>query len=195
MENQKMKAPFWNKRKIMLIAAVVCCVMIVAAGTLAYFTAEEKAFNKITTGKLTMLLHDETTGGVPFPEGGINNIVPGDEVDKLVAVENTGSVDFYTRVSIEKIIVAADKQTKLGFDNITLNINTVDWTEKDGYYYYNKPVKPGETTKPLFTTVTFGTALDNEYMGAHVEVNVSAQAVQSKNNGSSALTAAGWTEA
>lgn len=195
MENQKMNTRFWTKKKVMLIAAVICCVMIVAAGTLAYFTAEETAFNKITTGKLEMLLHDETTGGVPFPENGINNLVPGDKVDKLVAVENTGSVDFYTRVSIEKIIKAADGQTELSFKNITLNLNTKDWTEKDGYYYYKKPVKPGETTEPLFTTVTFGTELGNEYMNAHVEVNVSAQAVQSKNNGDSALEAAGWPEA
>lgn len=195
MENQNMNVHFWTRKKIMVVAAIVCCAMILAAGTLAYFTAEETAYNVITTGKLAMLLHDETTGGVPFPEEGIDNVVPGDKVDKLVAVENTGSVDFYTRVSIEKIIKAADGETELNFNHITLNINTKDWTEKDGYYYYNKAVKPGETTEPLFTTVTFGGALGNEYMNAHVEVNVSAQAVQSKNNGDSALEAAGWPEA
>ena len=53
-------------------------------------------------------------------------------------------------------------------------------------------VKPGEKTPELFTTVTFGTGLSNEYMEAHVEINVSAEAVQSKNNGTSALTATGW---
>lgn len=183
----------FSKKKVFLMAAIVCCIALVAAGTLAYFTAEETAFNVITTGKLAMDLHDETTGGVDFPANGIDNVMPGNVVDKIVYVENTGSVDFYTRISLEKIIEAAEGvETELDFDKITLNINTKDWTEKGGYYYYNGVVKPGEKTPELFTTVTFGTGLSNEYMEAHVEINVSAEAVQSKNNGTSALTATGW---
>ena len=56
-------------------------------------------------------------------------------------------------------------------------------------------LKPGEQTKPLFTTVTFDTAMDNPYMNARVEIDIHAQAVQSKNNGTSALDAIGWSDA
>ena len=46
------------KRKIGLIATIVCCIAILTAGTLAYFNAEETAVNVITTGNLSMKLHE-----------------------------------------------------------------------------------------------------------------------------------------
>ena len=53
-------------------------------------------------------------------------------------------------------------------------------------------MKPGEETEPLFTKVSFGADLGNEYMEAHVEIKVDAQSVQSRNNGTGALDATGW---
>lgn len=184
-----------RKRKILFFALIVCCVAILAAGTLAYFTVEETAYNVITTGKLDMTLHEETTGGKPFPEDGIHGVMPGQTVDKKVYVENTGSADFYVRIALEKRIFDSDGGDSLSFKHITIDINTEDWTEKDGYYYYNKVLKPNEKTKPLFTTVTFEKDMGNRYMDARVEIDVDAQAVQSKNNGDSALTASGWAQA
>ena len=64
MENQNRK---FSKKRIAVIAAIVCCIALVAAGSLAYFTAEETAYNVITTATLDMTLHEETTGGKPFP--------------------------------------------------------------------------------------------------------------------------------
>lgn len=193
MENQNRKL---SKKRIAVIAAIVCCIALVAAGSLAYFTAEETAYNVITTATLDMTLHEETTGGKPFPEEGITGVMPATEVDKKVYVENTGEADFWCRISIEKSIQAAEGvDAKLNFDHITLDINTADWTEKDGYYYYNRPVKSGEFTEPLFTQVIFGKELGNEYMNATVVIKVHAQTVQCKNNGTSALDAMGWPEA
>ena len=187
----------WMQRKrIALAAALVCCVAIAAAGSLAYFTAQETADNVITTAVLDMTLHEETSGGAPFPQGGVLNVLPDSEVDKIVYVENSGEADFWCRISIEKSIQAAEGvDAKLNFDHITLDINTADWTEKDGYYYYNRPVKSGEFTEPLFTQVIFGKELGNEYMNATVVIKVHAQTVQCKNNGTSALDAMGWPEA
>ena len=190
MENQNRK---FSKKRIAVIAAIVCCIAMVAAGSVAYFTAEETARNVITTGKLTMEMHEETTGGKPFPADGIDNVMPGTQVDKVVYVENTGSVDFYCRIRVEKAIEAAQGvNAQLNFKNITLDIDTKHWTEKDGYYYYNEAVKTGEETEPLFTKVSFGADLGNEYMEAHVEIKVEAQSVQSRNNGTGALDATGW---
>lgn len=184
-----------RKRYVLLFAVLLCCAAILAGGTLAYFTAEETAYNVITTGVLSMDLREETTGGDPFPEGGISGIMPGQIVDKKVYVVNTGSVDFYARIAISKTIADSDGKTDtLNFKNITLDLNTADWTEKDGFYYYNRILKPGEKTEPLFTTVTFGTTLGNDYMNARIEIDVDAQAVQSRNNGDSALEAVGWAE-
>lgn len=194
MQNKTYGTKGNRKRKLAVIALLAVCMAVLATGTLAYYTAQETAYNVITTGTLSMDLHDETTGGKDFPDEGINGVMPGMLVDKLVYVENDGGVDFWTRISLEKTIVAAPGvEAELNFDHITLDIDTENWTEQDGYYYYNKPLKPGKQTEKLFTTVTFEPAMGNEYMDAHVEIVVHAQAVQSRNNGDSALTATGWS--
>ena len=65
--------------------------------------------------------------------------------------------------------------------------------EKDGWYYYNKPLANGETTDPLFKGVTLaGREMDNKYQNKDVVVSVSAQAGQTANNGESVLAATGW---
>ena len=195
MENQNMKTPnaITIKKRAALIAAIVCCIAMVAAGSLAYFNAQETAKNFITTGALKMALHDETTDGKPFPEDGISGVVPATTVDKKVYVENVGNVDMYVRIALDKVITPAKgTQAELDFSNITLDIDSSKWTEKDGYYYYNRALKPGEKTEPLFTKVSFGAELGNDYMDAKVVIDVDAQAVQSKNNTDSALDAKGW---
>ena len=184
-----------RKNRILLVALVIALVATIASGTLAFFAAEETAKNVITTGKIDIDLKEETDGGEPWPEDGFDNIEPGDDVTKTVYGENNGTVDFYLRVAIVKTITDKDGKTDtLNFDNITLDLNTADWTEKDGYYYYNKALKPGEKSEPLFTKVHFGDELGNAYMEAEIVIDVTMQAVQAKNNGDSPFTAKGWPE-
>ena len=185
----------WRNRMLGL-ALIIGVLATVATGTYAYFTAEETAYNVITTGRLQMELVEETTGGEPWPEGGIENIMPGVAVDKIVYVENAGSVEFYTRIAMDQIIEAAEGvEAELSFEYITLDLNEEEWiAAEDGFYYYYRALKPGEKTEPLFTKVSFGPELGNEYMNAKVEVYVLAQAVQSANNGSEPTKALGWSE-
>lgn len=183
-----------NKKRVALIAVVVCLVAIMATGTLAFFAAEETAMNVITSGELKMGLIETTTDGEPFPEEGISNVVPGQVVDKVVTVKNLGNVDFYVRIALDKRAAASDGEA-LDTDVIALDIDTENWTEKDGYYYYNSAVRPGDVTEPLFNTVTFDIGMGNEYMNARFEIDVIAQTVQSRNNGANALEAGGWTDA
>ena len=75
---------------------------------------------------------------------------------------------------------------------VALDLNTTEWTEKDGFYYYNAALRPGETTAPLFTCVTFDAGMGNEYQNATATVHVAAEAVQTANNGVTALEALGW---
>ena len=69
------------------------------------------------------------------------------------------------------------------------------WTEKDGYFYYNAALKPGEVTAPIFTAVTFKADMGNEYQNATATVDVFAQAVQTANNGATVMAAQGWPKA
>lgn len=193
MENRKNAI----KKRIGLIATIVCCIAILASGTVAYFTAQETAYNVITTGALSMRLVEEGADGKPFPKEGITGVLPNMDVTKKAYVENTGDVDMYVRIALDTNVESMQEGGgALPFDDhISLDINTEDWTKQGDYYYYKKALKPGEATEPLFTTVSFDAKMGNEYMNARVRIDVDAQAVQSKNNTDSPLTAAGWPKA
>ena len=188
------------KKKLFLSAVLTICAAIAATGTLAYFTAEDTAHNVITSGYIDIELEEwseppsENNDGVPFEN--ISGVMPGAEISKIVTVKNIGDAGAYIRVKVDLDVVLAENVS--GTPNLNLvyiDYNTKDWTEKDGYYYYNGAVEPGKETKPLFTKVTFDKDMPNAYMNAKIEIDVHAQAVQSRNNGNGPLSATGWTAA
>lgn len=194
-QNNQPKVKSGMKKRMLTAALALCCLAVLATGTLAYFTAEETAQNVITMGSLKMELVELNEEGKPWTN--VENIVPGMEVTKEAFVKNTGTVDFYTRVKITKTFVPAQGEEKpeLNTKLVRLDINEKYWEPgNDGFYYYKKPVAPGEETKPLFTTVTFSTEMGNEYQNVKVKIDLDAQAVQSRNNGERALEATGWPE-
>ncbi len=181
------------KKKIFIAAAIVIVLSLFAFGTLAFFTTSAKATNIITTGKLSMELHEETDDGEPFPEDGIKGVLPGQSVTKKVYVENTGKNEMYVRVSVE--IKAEDQRGEmLPADLVALNdLDTENWTKKTvegvDYYYYNKPLQAGESTSMLFRSVGFSGEMGNAYSGSTIYVIVNADGTQVANNGSSAVDA------
>lgn len=187
-----------NKWKTLAISLLICCLAVGASTTLAYYTASEQAHNVITSGGIDIALQEYVDAGdelVPFED--VDGVMPGMEVSKIVQVENTGASEAWIRVRVDKAIRLAENVENFTPDLalLVLNIDEENWTEQDGYYYYNRALKPGETTEPLFTTVTFEPEMGNDYMNARVEITVRAQAVQSRNNGDSPMTAVGWADA
>ena len=185
------------KRRAFAVALIVICLAISAIGTLAYYTAEERAHNVITTGGVEIEVHEwaDEEKTEPFPEDGVDDVTPGLEVTKIVEVENTGASAAWIRVLLEMTVTAADGETELSADLVELDYNTEKWTlGDDGYWYYNEALEPGDTAEPLFTTVTFAAEMGNEYQESTCVIDITAQAVQSANNGDSALEAAGWPE-
>lgn len=177
------------RRKIMAVCVILCCLAIIAAGSLAYFTAEETAYNVITTGSVEMKLVEQKKDGSPFED--VLGVMPGESVDKIVFIRNDGTAAFFVRIALENTVTVDGRE--LDFDKyISMDLNDEDWTYQNGYYYYNRALKPGEKTVPLFTKVSFADKMDNHYQNARVEIDVTAQAVQSANNGSDPLKAAGW---
>ena len=184
------------KKKWTIATVLLLAVALLAVGTWAYFSAVGTADNVITMGSVKLVLHDEDGAGQPFTTV---SAMPGSVVDKIVYVENAGSGAFYTRVKITPEVVAAngeiiplDASKRL----LTLDLNDSDWVPgTDGYYYYTKALKPGEVTTPIFTAVTFKADMGNEYQNATATVDVSAQAVQTANNGATVMDAQGWPKA
>lgn len=191
------------KRKLLILSVLVICVTTLAAGTLAYFNAEDTAHNVITSGGVGIQLIEKTKSGdtlVDFPEDGLSGILPGTSASKIVSVENTGSADAWIRVKVEMTITGSDGKAlplEIGGADSVIPVITFtpgeSWTlGEDGYYYYNAVVASGKSTETLFEEVYFAAQMGNEYQNCTANLVVTAQAVQTANNGDSALTAAGW---
>lgn len=190
-----------KKQRIFLAAVLVCCLALAGGGTLAFFTARETAYNVITTGELAMDLV-ETHDGAPWPEEGVSGVMPGDTIEKIVTVQNVGGVDFYARIKVSGTVELENGETEtLDPAHVEfVDLNDTEWTKQGEYYYYHRALAPRgadgviDETEPLFTAVKLKEGLGNAYQNAKLTVLVDAQAVQSRNNGASALEAAGWNE-
>ena len=179
------------KRKLLILSVLAICIATLAAGTLAYFTSEGKAHNVITTGGVKIAVQEWADENKQTPFENLEGIMPGMTVTKIAEIKNTGASDAWVRVKVEKSIKLKGKGTP-DTGLVELALNTADWTEKDGYYYYKEALKPGEVTAPIFTAVTFKPEMGNEYQNATATVDVSAQAVQTANNGDTVMDAKGW---
>lgn len=180
------------KKKILVIAIAVMVLSVVGYGTLAWFTSQSTANNTITTGDIEIQVEETMLQGeeeVPYVDP-TDTLVPGTTNSKIVRVENTGSDAAYVRVKVD---IAFDDES-LATDVVSLNTNSA-WTYSNGYYYYNQVLQSGATTTDLFDSYTFSSSAGNEYATAVLSIDVNAQAVQSDNNGTSALTATGWPAA
>lgn len=184
------------KRKLTILAVFAICLSLLAYGTIAYFTAEDQAHNVITTGNIEIELKEwaDAEKTTPFPENGIDDVMPGAEVTKIVEVTNTGENAAWIRVRVNKAMELEEGVTdEPDMDLIGLDINEEKWTlGEDGMYYYKEALEPGETTEPLFTQVAFDESMGNIYQNATLEIDVKAYATQVANNGTSALDATGW---
>lgn len=182
------------KRKLLILSALAICIAMLVTGTLAYFTAEGKAHNVITTGGVEIAVQEWADEEKTKPFEDLTGIMPGMTVTKIAEIKNTGASDAWVRVKVEKSIKLKGEGTP-DTGLVELALNTAYWTEKDGYYYYTKALKPGEVTAPVFTSVTFNATMGNEYQNATATVDVFAQAVQTANNGDAVMNAQGWPKA
>lgn len=180
-----------TKAKLFTIAILAITVATLASTTLAYFTAENTAHNVITTSGVEIEIQEWADKDKTKKFEDLSGVMPGATETKIAEVKNTGGAPAWIRVKIEKRI-ALNGEGEVDLDLVKLDIDTTNWTEKDGWYYYNKKLPANEVTTPIFTTVTFDTTMGNEYQNSKATVTVYAQAVQSDNNGDTVLTAQGW---
>lgn len=183
------------KRKLVLTSAVVLILALLAAGTFAYFTKNARATNVITTGTISIQLNDEIkeTGAEKTDTGWtLSGVMPGQPVEKIVSVTNTGTSPAWLRVKLDISVTGANgKPLDLTFGDKqdVLTFTTGDgWFYHDGYYYYSAPVAEKTSTADFFAkkdgqpTLMLNPQLPNDYQGCTVTVAVQAQAVQVKNN-------------
>ena len=187
------------KKKLLYIAALIICMSIITGGTFAYFTYEDTSHNVITSKKvnidvLSMTLEDGSlveSGNAAIP------IMPATTVNKVVCAQSMDTPSWIRlQYGLEVYDSKGDKMTipKAELESIIIiEPNSADWIEKDGWWYYKAVVASGAKTTPLFEEIKFsGPGMGNEYQNGTVKLSLKGQAVQSANNGSSVMEAAGW---
>ena len=184
------------KKKIFSLAMVICCLSLIVGSTVAYVRTKTVATGAITTGKIDITLNEKempvglnsAQDGTDYAALHLGTVVPGDKLDWNITVTNEkDSATAFIRVKyIDEVA-----NTENPRDVLKITENDF-WTYKDGWYYYNEPVKGGETTEQLFEALEIELDLDNSVRGSDGTIMVYAQAVQYANNGESALEAQGW---
>ena len=84
------------KRKAVLLTTFALVALLIAGGTMAWFTDDADATNTFKTGRLEINVKEEG-----FNEDNAENVEPGKCYDKVVKIENTGTLDAYVRVKLE----------------------------------------------------------------------------------------------
>ena len=175
------------KKKIIAFAALVLCMTVFASSTLAYFTKDDVATNVFTTGGIDINLvekHNDNGVIVDYPRDPIS-VMPGTTVSKIVTVENLDE-PAYIRAKFDVKIVKKDTGRQLPTDVVIIAVKD-NWEKHGDWYYYHVDkdyvVPTATSTTEFFDSVQFkGAEMGNEYRNCAVTVDVSVEAVQSKNN-------------
>lgn len=190
------------KRKLLAVSLLIICAALTAAGSVAFFNAEGKAHNVITTGGIDIEVNEWSDEEMTTPwdnDTDGKDVLPGTEVVKIAEVKNVGNSEAWIRVKVTKRIELDPEYGKLLPEGTEPNLDLINveigkgWVDgKDGYYYYSEALAPEDTTDPIFTKVIFDKNMGNAYQNSTAYVDVEAYAVQVANNGKSAMDAAGW---
>ena len=132
------------KKKLTVLVALLLLVTVSVGGTLAWLaTQTAPVTNTFTPSHVTTAVDEDTT------------TTPGTKSD--VKIENTGDTSAYIRATYVVNWVDGDGNVYAevpvqGEDkDYTISLNTTDWTEHGGYYYYKEAISPGSSTDALIT--------------------------------------------
>ncbi len=160
----------FGKGKIAVLAAAVCLLSVISAGTLAHLIDRDSKINTFIPAMVDCHVHETFT----------NNI------KSNVTVENTGNTDAYIRAFVvvnwvgddgtENAGKIAPELPMLGTD-YTISYGT-GWVQYEGlWHYYTQSVPAAGSTTNLIDSCSVMRAGPEGY---HLEVEIVAEAVQAK---------------
>ena len=164
MKFGKRAAQSGAKRSLVLVASVLVLLLAVAGGTMAWLIANTgPVVNSFTPAHVSCEVTENFDGAIK----------------RNVNVTNTGDIDAYIRVKLVTYRVNAQGRHIGGPATIPPFTPGANWVEHDGYYYYTKPVAPGQTPETnLIDTITLSSPYTDADGGKQV-VEVMAEAIQS----------------
>ena len=99
------------KRKFLILSVLAILIAILAANTLAYFTADTKAHNVITSGGVDIVLNEWANEDRTEPFEDRTGVMPGTKVTKIVEISNTGTAPVWVRAQVQLDVYGADEET------------------------------------------------------------------------------------
>lgn len=99
------------KRKFLILSVLAILVAILAANTLAYFTADTKAHNVITSGGVDIVLNEWANEDRTEPFEDRTGVMPGTKVTKIVEISNTGTAPVWVRAQVQLDVHSADEES------------------------------------------------------------------------------------
>ncbi len=199
------------KKKVFLVAVAVCLVAIISAGTLAWFSDSDSVKSTFYVASSNEEADDIFSVGLQGKENATYvDLLPGQVVENLIEVENTGRYAQWVRVKITFSDAKAWKEV-LGDTALTSMLDVgAGWTaggtlsdetnDTVTYVYYLNSTLAKDEKAVAFQNVTIPTALTQKQAAAigDFTVDVVAEAVQFDNLGKTsakeAFEAVGWTE-
>lgn len=194
-----------------LVAVAVCLVAIISAGTLAWFSDSDSVKSTFYVASSNEEADDIFSVGLQGKENATYvDLLPGQVVENLIEVENTGRYAQWVRVKITFSDAKAWKEV-LGDTALTSMLDVgAGWTaggtlsdetnDTVTYVYYLNSTLAKDEKAVAFQNVTIPTALTQKQAAAigDFTVDVVAEAVQFDNLGKTsakeAFEAVGWTE-
>lgn len=124
-----------SRRPLLLLASLVLLLALAVGGTVAWLnTSTGPVENTMIPGKVPITINEKFENGTK----------------RDVSVTNDGNIDAYIRVAIVANAVDAEGNVVAG-NKPVYTINTANWQELDGYYYYKGAVAPNGKTEALFS--------------------------------------------
>lgn len=129
-----------------ILTALILSGIFTAGGTTAYMTGFAQKINTIAVGRNTTVIEEN------FPKPSPKPISDNPEYTKTVWVSNRTSAEAGYNVDCFVRAALSYSNSDIGQAVSLKNLNTTDWEyHSDGYYYYKKVLKEGQSTSPLFT--------------------------------------------
>lgn len=179
MKNKQTKAFFVSSKKVFLGLAIAGTLFLGGILVYAAMTVKDEKVNQFQVGNLETSIQEVFTAPA--------KVTIGRPVQKEVTVKNTGSLNQFVRVMIQpeikKTIEGETIERLLPSEinkEVLLDFPSADWKEGgDGYYYYVKKLKKGDTTPELFTHVILAGDLDTFYEGSKMTIKLKVESITS----------------
>lgn len=154
-------------RAVILLVSLVLVLGVAIGGTLGYLTGQVKVTNTMEVGNFTTEIEE--------------NLTDDPTVKKDVKVKNTGDYNAYVRAVVVVTWQNSDGDVYPETPAASTDYNITygqNWTEHNGFYYYNGVVPAGQATSALIDTCT--PVEDKAPEGYDLNVEILASSIQAE---------------